>query len=250
MIRLILINCILMSMVLNIMGQSKIHIVSQSTGPFLVNSYLIYDSISNESAIIDAGSSIDSLIKVIEQKNLKLCYIFLTHAHQDHIIGLNKLRVSFPSAKVGFTTQEFNNIAYYKKWREVFTKEDVDSWQNDSSICHLMDFDYNSIYKPDIFLDDNQSFDLGNHKIDVIYTPGHSTGSVTISIDNYIFSGDLILYNSTGNLDYALCSEKDIFASVQKLYKRFPDETIIYSGHGKPSTIGFEKKNNKEVRIQ
>jgi glyoxylase-like metal-dependent hydrolase (beta-lactamase superfamily II) len=234
---------------LNASCQSSLKVVWQTSGPVKVNSYLVYDSISRESIIIDVGSSVDSLAKIVETKNLSLKYILLTHAHQDHIVGLNDLREKFPKAKVGFSLEEFEDAKQYLRWREIFDSTSVALWQKNATMLRLMDFDYTSIEYPDILLNDYQKLAIGNYSITILKTPGHSRGSLTFCIDNFVFPGDLILYNLTGTLNYFLCSKNDIANSVRRLYELFPDTTIIYSGHGKPSTIGYEKVNNKNVTL-
>jgi hydroxyacylglutathione hydrolase len=78
-------------------------------------------------------------------------------------------------------------------------------------------------------------------------TPGHSRGGVTYSIAHAVFPGDLILYHETGFLDYPLASKDAIVGSIRKLHAAFPDAFVLLSGHGEASTIGFEKKNNRNV---
>jgi hydroxyacylglutathione hydrolase len=233
----------------NLFSQSNLIVKSQKSGPVQVNSYLIFDTVNKNALIIDPGSNMDSLIEIINSNRLVLRYIFLTHAHQDHIAGLKDLKDRFNNAKIGFALQEYNDCIHYRNWRNIFSKDDVDFWQKDSLMCQLMDIDYNSINKPDIFLDENQVFYLGDYKVSVLHTPGHSRGSLTFAIGDCIFTGDLILYNTTGHLDYFLCSDNDMFESIQKLYKIFPEETIIYPGHGEPSSIGVERISNKKVKL-
>lgn len=229
--------------------QPELMIKSQKSGPFLVNSYLVYDPVSHEAAFIDAGNVIDSLLSFIDSEHLKLKYIFLTHAHQDHIAGVNKVLKKYPKAKFCLTREEFDDYKQYADWRNLFDTESVRSWEKDSAIVHLMDLNFGGVGKTDIFLTDNQKFTLGKISVTVIKTPGHSRGSVTFSAGNNIFPGDLLLYHSAGFLDYSLCSKIEIVASIRKLYFYYSDETVICSGHGKASTIGYEKVNNKNVTV-
>jgi hydroxyacylglutathione hydrolase len=230
-------------------GQNDIKTNYQKGGPFNQRSYLVYCLSTKDAAFIDAGSNIDSLVGVVKSEGLNLKYIFLTHAHQDHIVNLNCLRRIFPSSKVCFSKQEFDDFKFYLKWKEIFDAKSVAAWQKDSTINELMNFDYTSVSAPDIFLEDKQEFQLGNSKILVTCTSGHSRGSITFSIANMIFPGDLILYHSAGDLDYPLCSKDEITESIRKLYRNFSDETKICSGHGKPSTIGYEKLHNTKVSM-
>lgn len=247
MIKSNLLLSILLLYFVNALGQSTIKVALQTNGPFNVNSYLVYDSISSESIIIDVGSAVDSLTRIVETMNLSLKYILLTHTHQDHIVGLSYLKEKFPQAKVGFSIEELEDTRHYLRWREIFDSTSVALWQRYATIASLMDFDYTSISEPDILLVDNQILAIGNYPLSILKTPGHSRGGFTFCIGNTIFPGDLILYNTTGTLNYFLCSKNDIVDSVRRLYELLPDSTIIYSGHGKPSTIGYEKMNNKNV---
>jgi hydroxyacylglutathione hydrolase len=230
-----------------LLAQQDLIIISQKSGPFQVNSYLIYDPLTKEAAIIDAGSAVDSLLYKIKEEQLDLRYVFLTHSHQDHITGVNTVLKYYPKAKLCMTMQEYFDYKSYANWRNIFDSESVESWKKDSVICNLMDFNYLTVRRPDIFLPENIEFMLGKIPLKVIRTPGHTYGSITYVTYNCIFPGDLILYNSTGYLDYSLCSKDKLVSSIQKLYNLFNDEVVIYTGHGKSSTIGYEKSNNKNV---
>jgi hydroxyacylglutathione hydrolase len=234
---------------LGLTKQPELIIKSQKSGPFLVNSYLVYDPVSREAAFIDAGNVIDSLLGLIDNEHLKLKYIFLTHAHQDHITGVNTVLRKYPKTKFCLTREEFDDFKKYADWKTLFDQNSVEAWEKDSSIIRLMDFGYKGLRKPDIFLNDNGRFNLGKITLTMIKTPGHSRGSVTVSAGKNIFTGDLLLYHSTGFLDYVLCSKVEIVASIRKLYAFFPDETVVWPGHGKPSTIGYEKTGNKNVTV-
>lgn len=230
-----------------IFGQNDIKVACQTSGPFNVNSYLIFDPTSKEAAFIDAGSAIDSLISKIESESLSVKYIFLTHAHQDHIVSLNELEAKYPKARVCYCIDEYEDFKQYMRWKDIFDLKSVKSWQKDPKMENLMNFNYTIVQKPNVFLESDKTFKIGKSKLKVIKTPGHSRGSLSFTIENMVFPGDLILYNSTGYLDYLLCSKDDIVKSIRLLYGNLPDETVIYSGHGKPSTIGYEKVNNKTV---
>ncbi|MHC1705098.1 MAG: MBL fold metallo-hydrolase [Tenuifilaceae bacterium] len=244
---LIFIAYSLLFSITGIVAQNDIKVVCQTSGPFNVNSYLIFDQTSKEAAFIDVGSAIDSLILRVAAESLNVKYIFLTHAHQDHIASLNELEAKYPKAKVCYCIDEYEDFKQYKRWKDIFDIKSVKSWQKDPAMETLMNFNYDNIQKPNIYLENDKTFKIGKSKLRVIKTPGHSRGSLSYTIENMVFPGDLILYNSTGYLDYLLCSKDDIVKSIRLLYGNLPDETIIYSGHGKLSTIGYEKVNNKTV---
>ncbi|MEJ2050477.1 MAG: MBL fold metallo-hydrolase, partial [Calditrichota bacterium] len=82
-------------------------VISEVQGPVNVNCYLLYQLPTREAAIFDVGGPLDSLVKVINEKELRLKYIFITHAHWDHVEGLSDLKEKFPRAKVGLNKEEY-----------------------------------------------------------------------------------------------------------------------------------------------
>jgi glyoxylase-like metal-dependent hydrolase (beta-lactamase superfamily II) len=211
--------------------------------------YLVYDIATKEAALFDAGGPMEALIAEIKSGGLDLRYIFITHGHPDHLDGLSVLRKAFPSAKVCLAREDFDDLKWMARWKEIFAPSLVEAWSKSPEMARLMDFDYAVIGPPDIYIEDGQSFKLGGVVIRALKTPGHSRGSATYAFGNVLVPGDLILYHETGYMDCRLCSKDATAASILRLYKSFPDETIILPGHGEASMIGFEKANNKNVRI-
>lgn len=224
-------------------------IKNQSSGPWGTNSYLIYDEISRDAALIDAGISTDSLHAEIRKKNLKLKYIFITHGHQDHIVGVPGIKAKYSNAQVCFSKLEYDAFPIYSNWREAYQVDMVAAWSQDSATVRLMDFDYDQIGVPDVFIEGNQDFKLGGLKISTMALPGHSKGSMGYLVEDVLFSGDLVYFNSVGYLDYELGSKDEIINSVHRIYA-LPDSVSIYAGHGPHSTVGIEKKSNSVVTAE
>ncbi len=219
----------------------------QESGPFKVRSYLVYDEASKEAVIIDAGSAVDWLVAAVEEEDLDLKLILLTHAHQDHVAGLPLLRERFPKVKLAYSRLEFEDRGKFQDWRTLFDSKSVELWKSDPRMLELMDFDYGRLPAPDIEPADGQTFPLGAWAVKVILTPGHSRGGLTFAAGQALFPGDLLLYHATGDMSYPLCSRSEIVTSIRKLYEGFGDETLLYSGHGESSKIGYEKANNRNV---
>lgn len=228
-------------------GTAELKIISQTSGPWNTNCFLLYDTVRKEAAIVDPGRPIDTLLAHISEQGLELKYIFITHCHQDHIAGVAELREQFPDAKLCFTKDEYDARILYGNWKELFARESVEAWQKDADIVTLMNLDYGSIGKPDIFVDEEQEFKLGRLTVRALKTPGHSKGSASYFVGNAIFSGDLIFFNTVGYLEYQLGSKEDAVQSVRRLYEMFSDDTVIYPGHGPVSDIGHEKQSNTNV---
>lgn len=203
---------------------------------FQENSYLL---ISNKKAVIvDPGMSNPmeerKLNEVIIQKGLTLEAVWLTHAHIDHIMGLE------------FITKQYNVPVYYH------SLEEENLWSG-AKVANA----YGVPFKPFkninlIKLDRKRKLKLGQESFDILFTPGHSVGSVSFynKNQNAIISGDVLFFQSIGRSDlpggdYAIL-EKSI---QEKLYK-LPEETLVYSGHGPDTSIGFEKTTNPFVKAK
>ena len=101
---------------------------------------------------------------------------------------------------------------------------------------------------PDILLDDGDRLPFGGLHFEVIFTPGHTKGSICLKIGNWLFSGDTLFCRSIGRTDLPTGSLPELERSVRTKLYVLPDETRVYTGHGDPTTIGEEKKHNAFVR--
>ncbi|MFC2135869.1 MBL fold metallo-hydrolase [Bacteroidota bacterium] len=247
-----LFNIILLTLLflVNCSYVEEVKMISQKTGPINTNCYLIYGLQSREAALIDVGGNIDTLNSFISDKKLGVKYIFITHCHPDHIKGIPSIRKMYPDAKLCFTRQEYEDMKLYENWETIFDTQLVEAWSADSVMLDLMTYDYDIIGEPDIYVKDNDIFKIGNVELKLLETPGHSRGSITIHIDNYLFCGDLLFYHSDGNMACTLTSMDSIKKSIKRLYDMFPDQTTIYPGHFMSTSIGSEKKENKNASLE
>jgi len=214
------------------------------------NSYLIYDSKSNEAAIIDVGGPIDTLVSFIADNNLRLKYFLFTHCHYDHVMGLPNIRNQFPEAKVCLTKAAFEDMQIQKQWgAENLGQEWLDMMNADPITQKMLDFDPSTFPAPDIYLEDNQILKLGNLNIKALFTPGHSRGHMCFYVNGSLFSGDVLWYRTVGHTGFLGGSKDDIIKSVRKLYDLLPDATIVYPGHGPFTDIKSEKRENKKITV-
>lgn len=228
-------------------------LANQVVGPIKVNCYLLYDEKSREAALFDVGGPIDELVSVIDTKGLKLKYIFITHAHCDHVLGLPAARERFPEAKVCFSREEYDVMESYERWEEMVTPKELAERKKalepggDPVLVALLTLDYDRIGKPDIFAADGQVFELGELEIRAILSPGHSRGSLCYSTRGILISGDVLFAGQVGRTDLMDGGQDAIVKSVRRLYASLPDGTKVYPGHGPSTDIGTEKKGNEEV---
>ena len=228
-------------------------VLTQTTGVIATNCYLLYDTNTREAALIDPGDTVPVLLAHIEKEKLDLRYILVTHCHPDHIYGFMtmKLRDKFPNAKVCFSVEEFEDMTkIVSKWKEAYPDEVSQEIQNSPTFLKLFSMDYTTIGTPEIFLEDGQKLSLGNFEITTLKTPGHAPGSICFHVNNFLFSGDELVYRAVGDTKASPVASFDAqVKSIRKLYNNLPDETIVYPGHGKTTTIGEEKTQNKNITV-
>lgn len=231
-------------------SQGDFVLVHQKTGHILTNCYLLYDSQSKEAALIDAGGPIDSLVAHIHENNLKLKYIFATHCHMDHVINVPVIQEKFPKAKVGYNREDYQNFLIWEEWMEKhMDKKEIAYMKQNPEIAKWFDLDMSIFKTPDIELDDNQIYKLGDLEIKTFLSPGHSAGSICFLAGDMLFSGDVLFYRRVGRTDLLGGSKEAIIKSARRLYAELSDETRVYPGHGQFTTIGYEKKENTEVSL-
>lgn len=177
--------------------------------------YIIADKKTKEAAIIDPVlETVDRDAKLIEELGLKVIYALDTHIHADHITGAGELRKRLGLKSAVSAEAEVNCV--------------------------------------DIPLEDGQELLLGDKKIKVIATPGHTNTCLTFAFEGMIFTGDALLIRGCGRTDFQQGSSDTLFKSVREKLFRLQDETIIYPGHDyrglTSSTIGTEKKYNARLK--
>lgn len=202
-------------------------VVKIVNGKLRANAYLIYDE-DRVGAIIDPGEQPERVINEVNARGINITHILLTHGHFDHIACTDILK------------KEFNaTVCIY---------EDDAACMNDPELNLSGRFSDEVLLTPaDVLLKDGDELKIGSMDIKVIHTPGHSEGSCSFVIDNYIFSGDTLFYLSIGRVDLVNGSETAIQESLKKLAE-YPDDFIVCPGHGETTTIGFEKQNNEYMR--
>ena len=189
-------------------------------GPVGNNNYVVMDENSGEAAIIDCTQNPQDMMDFIQQKGGHLKYVLLTHGHFDHVMGLNK-------------TADLENV--------YLSKDDKELLENINDFMDLLNLPHTSVPKVDVFFENDTALNLGDHKIQIISTPGHTEGSVCFLIQNYLFSGDTIFKQSHGRTDFPGGSAKKIYFSLKNLLS-LPEDTIVLPGHGPETTIKEERQ--------
>ncbi len=204
-------------------------IIRIPAGIYAANCYLVYDELTKEGIVIDPGGDADDIISKIEELGLKIKYIVLTHAHGDHIAGVEELK-SYTKAKVAIHKED-----------EPLIK---DGTKNLSSMMAMGTVEFAA----DILLEEGDKLTFGNLEAYVIHTPGHTPGGICLKIEDNLFSGDTLFAGSIGRTDFEYSSFDDIMHSIREKLLALPDETKVYPGHGPTTTLKMEKQINPFIR--
>ena len=197
-----------------------------TVGDLGTNCFVIEDKSSGEVAIIDAGAYSKQLVNFIKNYDInKIKYVILTHGHFDHI------GYAYPIAQ---TTQ--SKIIISKK----DSKFTSDAMLNLSAMFGLPCDSFNA----SIEVQEGSIIELGETTLKVIETPGHTRGSIClISNDNKIFTGDTLMKDSMGRVDFPTGNSKDMDLSLKRLAELDGDYDL-YCGHGANTTLDYERANN------
>lgn len=201
--------------------RNKFFLQNFTVGPLETNCYLVADPATKEACLIDPGADPDILKKALDKNGFSLKFIINTHGHADHIAG----------------NSSFGVPIYIHRLDKDFL---ADPGKN-MSRAFLFD-----IISPPAsrLLEDREKIILGNLVFEVIHTPGHTPGSISLKLDDVIFTGDALFRESVGRTDFPYGDGRALIDSIKNRLLIYSDDTEIYPGHGSPSTIGAEKIGN------
>lgn len=198
-------------------------------GIYEANCYIIYSKNLLEGIVIDPGGDEDKILDFINEKNISIKYIVLTHGHGDHIGGVKELtkRLNLP-------------LLIHEDDLELVK----DATLNLSNIMAMGPTEL----EPDAFLKDGESIEFGDLVGEIIHTPGHTKGGISIKVGNYLFTGDTLFQGSIGRTDLQGGDFNTIINSIKNKLLILPEDTIVLPGHGGESTIGRERLTNPFLR--
>jgi len=203
--------------------------------PFQENTYVLSDE-SGECIIIDPGcydaEEKEELAIFIDSKGLKPVKILLTHAHIDHVLGINFLagKYGLPIVMNSIETELLKSASIYGQMWGIQVEPAPD---------------------PQEFLKDGDTFTFGKTELEVLFTPGHSPGSLSFyhRPTKQLIAGDVLFYGSIGRTDLPGGNFETLEKSIRTKLYTLEDDVIVYSGHGQSTTIGHEKHTNPFVNF-
>lgn len=212
----------------------KLQIVPfEGLNPFQENTYLVADG--SRAHIIDPGFSTDqefsTLLTVLQENALTVEAIVLTHAHIDHIMGLERC------------TDQFNVPVYMHADGMVFIEQYPEQ-------ARMFGFLAEPIRVSPSFIEPSPALSIGSFVYDARYTPGHAPGHVSLyhQEGGWVLSGDALFAGSIGRTDLHGGDYSTLEQSIRQQLYTLPDDTVVWSGHGPSTTIGHEKAHNAFVR--
>ena len=192
---------------------------------FGTNSYLVEDEETCDAVVIDSNLEPDLVVELARRRGADVRAILLTHTDLDHIAGLHELRDAFGKVPIAVHDAERDVVEQGKSLRSEFGPI---STQVDN-VTRLAE---GEIYR------------AGTLEFEVLHTPGHSPGGVSLKIDGYVFTGDALFAGSIGRSDFANSDGRALVEGIRSKLLALADDTIVYSGHGPATTIGRERKMN------
>lgn len=202
--------------------------------PFAENAYVVYDDSTKECVIIDPGCATtdeeNRLFGFIDSQRLKPLMIINTHGHVDHILGNNavKKRYHIQVAAHPDVHSDFAQAKRHAVWLGFRTEGEV------------------NVDLPDLDLKDGEIIKVGGSTLEVICTPGHAEGSVSLyaEIEGWVFTGDALFCRSIGRTDMAGGNYELLRESIRERLFHLPDDTEVFPGHGESTTIFDEQRYN------
>jgi glyoxylase-like metal-dependent hydrolase (beta-lactamase superfamily II) len=208
---------------------------SAAAGPFFKNGYVVGCERSRQAVYIDPGDEVSDLLACIRREKLEITHILLTHAHVDHVSGVAAAKRAL-GAPIYLHPQ--------------------DQFLYDTAVTTGLAFGLTVEPPPpvDHYYTGEGPIAFGDYQVRVLHTPGHCPGGVCLAVARTgaggppaLFVGDTLFAGSIGRTDLPGGDYQTLLESITKVLFAFPDDAIVYSGHGPETTIGRERRTNPFV---
>jgi hydroxyacylglutathione hydrolase len=200
-------------------------------GPFAANCYIVGSTSTKQGMIIDPGADAETIMRTVQQSELSISIIVITHAHMDHVGALREVQ---QKTNAQSAIHEAEKGFVFSTPMRMLTSLGVSPVKSPP--------------RPDRLLKDGDLIDLGDLHFEVLYTPGHSSGGICLLGHGVVFSGDTLFKLGIGRTDFPGMSHERLINSIREKLMVLPDETIVYPGHGPATTIGDERRGNPFLR--
>ena len=220
--------------------KSKVLEQNLVVGPFQCNCRILACPTTGEALVVDPGDEADKIIKALETlttpagQPYRVKYLFHTHGHLDHVGATRGLKEKFSTPLIALHR---GDEPLYKELKMQGS---------------LFGFQYDDPLPIDHYLEDGEKIEIGDLRLSVIHTPGHSPGSVCLrlhedsasGVSESLFSGDTLFQGSVGRTDLWGANQDQMFKSIRQRILNLDDDTRVCPGHGPETKIGIEKRSN------
>ena len=198
-----------------------------TVGPFHENCYVIGDQETGTGAVVDPGDEAARIALAVEQTNLEVGQILITHAHIDHVGAVAALVDEYACPVLMHAEAE-------SMLKQLPTQ------------ALMMGLKFGKVPTVNRYVGDEEVLEVGNLKLKSLYTPGHAPGHLAFYVESeaLVLSGDALFAGSVGRTDLFGGSIELLMQSIDERLLTLPDETKVYPGHGPETTIGDERRHN------
>ncbi len=195
------------------------------------NGYVVACEDAPDAVLIDPGDEVEALLQAIEAESLQVKAILLTHAHLDHVTGVGRAKAAL-GAPV---------------WLH---RDDLFLYDGAEAQGRMFGLSVDRPPPVDHFYEAGVPFEFGDLVADILHTPGHCPGGVCLAIgprgssERELFVGDTLFAGSIGRTDLPGGDYDTLIRSIRDVLLKFPDDSVVHSGHGPDTTIGAERETN------
>jgi len=194
-------------------------------GPIQANCYVLGCERTKEAAVIDPGGDVDKILMTLAKDKLHCVTIFNTHGHFDHTADNKRLK-EVTGAKL------------------VIHRADAPMILHQGSNGSMWGMEVEDSPPPDSYVEERDVITFGDISLQVLHTPGHSPGGISLLSDKMVFVGDTLFAGSIGRTDLPGGDYETLIRSVKEKIFPLGDDVVIYPGHGPKTTVGRERRSN------